>query len=621
MSLIPRFVLGDLDLTDHPFLVEWGSDLGNPETDPDVMAALLADGEIETAGRRSNRTITLPLLIEGADPAALADAEAALIAECDKPRNVLRVEPGDGMAPATVFDTFAADAQRAYDDDLEVAGYRRWQVTLRALPYSRSAGKIVDIATSPPGAGSGAVFESCESTTGWASYGGDLESEFTVDATLYVEGTGSIRSKVMQWEPGYVYNTGNGTGGYYSPNGGTSRDQITGLSLDTGDGGYITAAIRFDPTYDASALTRVWQSTTPGAWTEVPTFAAIKMEANGFVHYRWEVDAAQTIIGLRFEATHGTKGQGPYLANPYVWFDDFRILPTASTEQQIVKNLDVEGSARTVGSLRVGSGTESVALGQVLVVTVPTAAVPAGFNPEGRPWVTQGTLAADSTALNGSYYSPDATTYSTAAGVPIFDIPVRLLTPGAYNIVTLVKTSSGTVTSGVQAQLNVNGALTGPTSTAEVTLPSETTDWQFVTVGTAFLPPVPVEGADSSTTVRLLFKGASLANVYMIPAWQVNGFAVADFSIVDCGTGLAAAGGPSSYLWIDSPSTEQPQGGWWRGPTSDRMNTRSAWPDARKPGTHTFAPGDLTAFLVTTGAQAPTLALEYYPAWYGNAAL
>ena len=119
--------------------------------------------------------------------------------------------------------------------------------------------------------------------------------------------------------------------------------------------------------------------------------------------------------------------------------------------------------------------------------------------------------------------------------------------------------------------------------------------------------------------MRLLFKGAKIADVYMIPAWHVNGRSVADYSIVDCGTGPVGAGAASSNLWIDSPSPEQPEGGWWRGPNSNRTDTQSAWADMKKRGTHTFAPGDLSAWLVSLGAAGPTLALEYEPAWFGIA--
>ena len=38
-------------------------------------------------------------------------------------------------------------------------------------------------------------------------------------------------------------------------------------------------------------------------------------------------------------------------------------------------------------------------------------------------------------------------------------------------------------------------------------------------------------------------------------------------------------------------------------------------------GGYSFPPGEITAFLAVTASQAPTLALEYFPAWHGSAAI
>lgn len=625
MSLVPRFIYGDLDLTEWPFAIEFGSDFGNPENVVEVVASMLADGEVLEVNRRTNRTLTIPVLCDEADLQALALAEQLLIAEADKPRNTLTIDPGDGFAPPTVFDTFRAQPRWVRNDNEEQHGVRRISLEIPALPHGRSVDKFVDVATSPPGVDSGTVFNACESTTDWSGFGSQPTPTFAVDSTIYVEGTGSIKSQVTGWFAGAPGGTeSNGAGGtqsFFYPASGSSDHQLSGLSLDTGTGGYLSAAIRIDSAYSGSKLQKIYQSTTPGVWTEVPSWASVKVSPNGFVYYRWPVEAGKTILGLRFSITYTVGGPNFGYPAPFVWYDDFRILPTASTDQQIVKQLEVEGSARTTGSLHIGSGIESVALGRVLVMTMPTESVPVGFNPEGRPWVSQGSVTSDMTALAGSYYSPDATAYSSAAGKPIFDVPVRLLNAGAYTIVALVKTASGTLVTGVRAQLNVGGTLVGTTSEAEIAKPNTFTGWQFVTVGTVYLPPVPVQGADPTTSVRLLFKGASMANVYMIPAWRDGGRAVADYSIVDCGSGAASAAGPSSHLWIDSPSTDQPRGGWWRGPTDDRLNTRSAWADARRPGIHSFSPGRLSAFLVSTDAFGPTLELEYFPNWFGNAAI
>lgn len=611
MSLVPRFVLGALDLTDYPFGVGFGSDLGNPENVSDVLASLLADGEIESLSRRSNRTMTIPILIDGTDLADLAAAEQLLIAECDKQRNTLSINPGDDIGATTIFDTFAAQAVREYDDDTELAGYRRWNLTIKALPFGRSTTKVIDDAGTPPSS-SGTLLYNCESTTGWST-----DPLFTspgpptVDTVIFAEGAGSLRTGAAYW---YAYDNGEQTG--------YSKDTVVGLSLDTDTGGYLSVAIRaqYEDTISWSSvpagLWHLWMQVDGGTWDEVSAFIAAGRDEQGFVRYVWPVDAGLTITGLRFQVLQHSH---TYATAPHTWYDDVELLPAATTDHQIVKQLTVQGSARTTGSLRVAAPSEAVALGQVLAITMATAEIPAGFQPDGRRWVTQGTTT-DATALHGSHFTPNASSYDATTGKPIFDIPVSMLTAGPYTVVAMVKAESSSLTFGVQAQLLIDSTGVGPTSETEVTVTGLTTGWQFVTLGTAYLPPLPIQSADAATRVRLLFKGAKMSDVFVIPAWQVGGRPVADFSIVDCGTGTVEPGGPSSSLWIDTPSISQPQGGWWRGPTADRANAQSAWPDAKKPGVHAFNPGSLTAFLVSTGAAGPTLTLEYFPAWFGMAA-
>lgn len=598
-----------------------GASYGEPQPIEVAINSLLRDGALTETQSVGNREVTLIVCVQATNGLALAEGIAALHRTTGT-RTTLVWTSDDEFAPPTVFLVETSSLHNPGDhDDFGWLNHRQlYRLRLVCLPYTRSVGEIVDEASSPPGAGAGTVFYTADSTTGWDTFGGGSQAAklFAVDSTIKVSGTGAVRSRVTDFDPGSISGTENGTGGFYRANGGFARDEVS-VSLDTDTGGYASIAVRFDPFFDASKLVRIWQSTAPGKWTEVDGWAAIKVEANGYVHYRWAVDADLAISALRFESEIGTVGQHYGLAAPDVWYDDFRIATTATTDQSIVKQLFVEGSAPTPGSLHIGSGSDDVALGPVLLITMPAAAMPAGFNPEARPWVTQGTLTADATALHDSYFTPDPVAYSTSAGRPIFNPPARMLTAGPYTLVSLVKSDGDDLTVGVQAQLDVDGTLTGPTSQAEVNIPAGPAGWLFVPVGTVYLPPVPVEGADETTTVRLLCKGAPVANIYMVPAWQVRGRPVADFSIIDCGSGAASAAGSSSHLWIDPPSPRQTQGGWWRGPTPDRLNSRAAWSDVRKPGAHQFPAGDLSAFLIA-GAQAPTLALRYYPAWWGPAA-
>ena len=616
-SLVPRFVLGALDLTDYPFMVEFGSDLGNAENVVDVMASLLADGEIETAVRRSNRTIVIPVLIAGSDLAELAAAEASLVAECDRLANTLSVTPGDDHAPATVFDTVSIQPERVYDDNFEIANMRRWRLTIRALPFGRSSTLIEDDAGSPPSSG-GTLLDNCEDDTNWSTWttgsGAALE-DISVDAVIFAEGAGSIKSRMIQWT---------WYGSHYQ---GNSFDKRTGLSLDTDTGGYLSIKIRTewaDDPSDPMGLVNLWMTTATGGEVEIETFTAVGRDDLGFVQYVWPVDAGLTVTALRFTVRQRRVGD-PAAPRPYTWYDAIELLPSATTDHQITKQLTVLGSARTTGSLRISAASEITALGHVLAISTATSALPAGSRPDGRQWVTQGETDNDPTLAmhGGDYYTPD-TIYSDATGTPdrpIFDVPVGMFTAGAYMMVGLVKAESPPLVFGVQAQLRIGSNDVGDTSATEVSLPGLDAGWQFVIVGTIYLPPVPMQGADSDAKVRLLFKGAKMADVYMIPAWDVGGRPVADYTIADCGTGTVEPGGASSSLFLDSPSTSQPEGAAWRGPTTDRMNTQklSRATDLKKPGIHVFPAGSLTTHVISTNAPGPTVTLSYYPASYGSA--
>lgn len=194
MSLIPRFVYGSLDLTDYPYSVEFGSDFGAPESVMAVMSSLMSDGDILSRTRRGNRTITLTVLVEGADLAEVASNVAALVGEAERAANTLAVDPGDGFGATTVWKTFTGEARQVRDDDMEAQGYRRVVLEIPAEPFARSVGLVIDDAGTPPSDG-GTLLLDCESTTGWAPTATPaVGSEYVVDAAVFSEGAADRRS-------------------------------------------------------------------------------------------------------------------------------------------------------------------------------------------------------------------------------------------------------------------------------------------------------------------------------------------------------------------------------------------------------------------------------------------
>lgn len=600
MSLVPRFVYGALDLTEWPFAVEFGSDFGNPENVVDVVASMMADGEVLEVNRRTNRTLTIPILCDEADLQALAEAEALLIAEADKPRNTLSVDPGDGIGATTMFDTFRAQPRWIRNDDEEQNGVRRIVLEIPALPHSHSVDPFTDDADTP--ASTGTIEDACEDATGWSSPAGAAAP--VVDSVLFAEGTGSVKCEAYQLSR-IPAGSGSATAYFEACN----RDTVSGLSIATGAGGYLSLLVRMDWPSGAggdnrSEVTAIRQTTT-GSPAPV-AFAAVETVDQNFVRYVWPVAAGLTVTALEVSVTQRRSDQPSTPDTPFVRYDSITLAAAATTDQQIVKTFDVPGSARGPGSLYIASPSDSVALGKVLAITANEAAVPAGFRPDGRRWVVSGTATGTGAPIYGSYFA--------AGSNPIFDVPVSMLAHGPHTIVGLVKSGADPLNVTVTAQLRLGGTNVGAIETVSQSVENLSNVWRFVVLGTIYLPPMPMLNPDSDAFVRVEFSdGMNLDEFYMIPE-------VADFSLVDCGASTVSAAGSSSHLWIDSPDAEQPRGGWWRGPSPDRSNARSAWADVAKHGRHIYSPGRCVAWVTTTNAQGPRVTLSGNAWWFGNAA-
>lgn len=147
MSLAPQWRIGDLWLTEHPFMVEFGSDYGSPEVSPEVLPSFLSDGDLESTSRLGNRTVSLTVLVEGPDLGSISRAVDDLVRECAKPLNTLYCDPGDGQDEPFQFTVFATQPVLVRDDDLEQGNLRRFSVVWRALPSVESPVEVTDTLT------------------------------------------------------------------------------------------------------------------------------------------------------------------------------------------------------------------------------------------------------------------------------------------------------------------------------------------------------------------------------------------------------------------------------------------------------------------------------------------
>lgn len=644
MSLIPRFIYGELDLTEAPCAIEFGSDFGNPENVVEVVQTLLQDGEVLDSSRRTNRTLTLTVLIEGADLLEVAQAEARLIAEADKVRNTLALEPGDGIAPTTVFDTFRAQPRWERDDNMEQQGFRRFVLEIPALPHPRSVNLTTEIAEGIPSVGT--TINAADSLTGWSTPIAQVPNPLgngtyltaspqpsnmvAVDTTTKIEGTGSVAAKAYRVNNGGNFRTE--LGAYRIVN--TSLTLTQNISIAAG--AYLSFAVKFDSTLGYTATNSQWNQTFQKFGT-LDTFslgaartyknvqsgpsdfllsdAIIEALGDGWTRYTFRIDQAMTVSTLNWTSEHAVPDtEDPYAAErPRILVDQVALTASATLGNQILKTIRVGGSARSTGALHVSAPSDSVALGQVIAYTVPAPKVATGFKPDLAQWVGAGATT-DTVAGRTGVYTAIGISYGSA-GSPVFTAPASIFKSGAFTLVAPLYRSTGTdALLTVEASLMI-GATVVSTQELSATVAVVAGAWQMHVLGTMYLPPTMVQSATPTATIRFRFKSSSsiptMANLYVLP---VEG----DLTVIDCGTGTVGPGA-SSHLWLDSPSPEQPQGGYWRSSAPNRVNALSAWSTTVVPGTHVFEAGEMLAFAAadTPGVE---VSFEYYKAWFANAA-
>jgi len=213
----PRVLYGDLDLTELPFILEFGYTLGNGVTVYEELESLLRDGTLVSSLRTGNRTLDLSVLIKSTTGTqALADAGVLLDEECNRQNNTVTVYPGDygepGAGPALVLDTFESQSNQDPDGDLERAGYRRFLLTIQALPGVRS-----EALTTINWTGPGAVARSTTSTSGWTLRNAGTLSASAAGLTRTTAGNMQLRTVPTEPLRRFLYLRTNSNIGNYTP--------------------------------------------------------------------------------------------------------------------------------------------------------------------------------------------------------------------------------------------------------------------------------------------------------------------------------------------------------------------------------------------------------------------
>lgn len=612
-ELVPRLWINGLELTAYPYGFGWGADLGSPEIVRAEIESRLFDGELISSTRASNRELSWPITVEGASMAELAANEATLVLEVDKLRVEMAYDPGDGLGATTVFDAFRGSLVLERDDAQELALIRRYTLTQPALPFGRSKGLRTSGIVSVPPTSAWATVAAMDTTTGWVSSAG--AGAISADAAVKAEGTASVKIlgdlvktvSVAGRDLGVYENVDTHTlaAAYTVPAGGGQLSLLVRHSSVVGQGYAGEVGLR-----QVELLSATGQTIATLAPSIVEYLGVATAAAAGFFRYLVPVEAGTVIAGIRLTSTQVKRTVTA--GTPAVWYDAIAFAASASTSRQAVATVPLAGSVRAPGSVAVAS-PGATALGDVLVLTTDASQQPPGFLPACRAAGYQS--AGTNTATAGLINATTAALGTAYTGLAV-DVPLATLTPGTFEV-WLRCTNTAATTFAAQAQLVIGGTAVGQITATEGDSYAISAAHRWVSAGNIQLPPQLVPAPDWTGMVRIQLKvTAGAAAVDEVVIAPVTGAV----TILSVGTGAGAAAGDSTRVWIDAPSAEQPNGGWWRGISEDRANARSAIPDHVSLGRHVFAPPRVRVYVATPGVEGATSQIAYYPTFHTSAA-
>lgn len=578
MSLVPTFKFGEIDLCDYPFAVRFGHDRGTPEAVVESIQSDLRDGSLTSVTRYDNRTVTIPVLIEGATMLDLAEFEALLVAEAMKERNEFIFNPGDAFSVDSVFDTFTADLRPEYSDDRDMALVRFYTLTFQARPWPRSATKVITPAVA---AVAPTLVDNGSATTNWSADGGTLSTASGAVVNTYIPTVG-----------GGVINTVTKSLTRVFPTPLATSDKF--ISIDWKATNAPDQVGLLIPSYSASlSEVRRLPGATAGylrSWFKIP-------------------DDNLSISSLRFLIRHA-KSTAPSATLSIDLVQIANAIPAVGTARQQIATIDPGGSVTAEGDVIVEHATAG--LGPTIVYSHPARG---GQAPPLRPWLAASdAVTPDSGRVSGSFHA--------LTGNSTFNIPAPSIPEGDVQLWALIGSSSGTGSATIQWGAS---SVMGSTVVGDVLIGQ--TAINFATSGAWFLAPIarialPVAHIGPAGYVQIgLQKVAGTPTVQLDEAW-LFGMDEGRLTVLDCGTGTPAVGSIHNRLRVTAPSLETPNG-------RIEVATAADWSDAITPNSdkvlcdqvgHRFDADGSLIFTVTAGpSTAASVSLEHYPRWHSNA--
>lgn len=564
-----------------------GTNFGNPEAVVEEIRSRLLDGSLARVSRHDNREIPIRLVIDGPTDASLADAEAALLAEVERGRNLLTWTPPLGTAESAVFEVVWADLELDQDGDWdldELRTTRHYVLKLTCRPHVRSAAPVrvpgLSLPVDPASPPAPVTIDSGDSTTGWTSATNGTMSAATLPGYVTCESSGYQSG---MWHNGliaasnthpylliagrvtFLVKVGTAAATWQALNGASVRFSIDGTSISPtafsiDAAGNFTAVIA-RPTAVASSI-----QVRGGYWATISKGTTISKT-------RIAVDKIERV------ATTGT---------------------TTATGRQQLRRIPVYGSRRTEAEIEVLSD-DGADLGTVLVYTCSRAADSASFSPGLR-----------ARRLSGPPVSTDAATVSggvsalgiDGSGEDRFEIRASTLDPGTYLVAAMLRRPAGAASRQVwfdaDQKLDATGTVIGSATRTGRNV-ALTTTWAYHELGLITLPPRKV-GALAATTVTCRLSASAANEVEWDEAWLFN---------VDRGQ-LSVVRDVWERLVISPATVDDPEPTYWIGDDASQVSDPSKVASFAE---HQFRPGEVDVFTANTGSPYPAASLEYYPHW------
>ncbi|MAE64161.1 MAG: hypothetical protein CMJ18_07780 [Phycisphaeraceae bacterium] len=577
MSLSPRITFGDLDLTAYPFsiLIDEGDDGVAVNVYQDMISAL-RDGRIVTSNTTDNREVTRTVMVEGSDLRDVDESAALLARECEKSRNILTLDPGDGYAASAVYETFRAQIVERRSRAMDEAAVRLFDITWPALPFARSVEPFTAAGVTSGAVPTTVTINDATARTGWHQQdrpGGALTDAF--DQSGSEVSIGILRGYTSE-SPALVYRPA--------------------TPVDMSDTPFLTVRWRFNPEMgvysyygsqsraDGTIMPNLGLKQFPESQWNGPFETTYLCSDTSVTEFRLEPPAASTY--------QGASPSGTFYIDKIVRSNQ---APFTGTLRQKSVTIDVPGSARTPASLEVSHATSG--LGNVLVYTSPTLSLTS--SPALSPY-TQSSTADEPAYVSGRRWNAASRT---------FVVPVSALGRGPHQIVMRADEANWVVS----AALLVDGFAVGTTvvgRASSVLLAADSAGMPIYSLGSMTLPPHEVpEGSSATVQISVQRPDLSGSDPRVDEVWA--------FPMPDDGTAhlSAIAVGTRKRVWLDAPTVDRPNPACYVGNAVDRTDSFGVDGALSNWDEHYFTGGSNQVFVVTSTALDAQVELEGHARW------